>query len=64
MEGVNAYKIPKAKTELGGDELPEVVDIGGFAYLWYPSKGILVNLQAVCEKFKTWEEVKNALGGA
>lgn len=52
MQGVNAYKLPE-----GTPVDAEIVDIGGFAYIWYPSQGVFTNLQAVSEKFKTWGDL-------
>jgi hypothetical protein len=62
MEGVNAYRLPTKVAKDGITIYPEILDIGGFAYLYYPEIGIIVNLQAVSQKFKDWTEVKAAMG--
>ena len=51
MKGINAYKIhwhPTCDVE--------VVDIGGFAYLYCRDCGVLANMQAVSVKHITYEE--------
>lgn len=52
MLGVNAYKLPE-----GTPADAQIVDIGGFAYIYLPSQGVFTNLQAVSAKFPTWTEL-------
>lgn len=62
MQGLNAYQLP---TGLPADA--QVVDIGGFAYIFSPSAGTLMNLQLVSAKFKSFEDLdaymKSKAGG-
>lgn len=52
MKGINAYQLP---TGLTPDA--QIVDIGGFAFIYLPSEGVFMNLEAVSAKFKTWDDL-------
>jgi len=52
MKGVNAYQLPQG---IGADAM--IVDIGGFAYLYLPTTGVFINLEAVSAKFKSFEDL-------
>lgn len=52
MQGINAYQLP-----MGLPQDAEVVDIGGFAYLYLPGQAAFINLQLVSVKFKTVEDL-------
>ena len=49
MEGVRAYDCSGFHPQCLG---VEVVDIGGFGWLWCPVCGVLCNMEAVSPKFQ------------
>lgn len=50
MQGINSYQLPS-----GLSPNTQIVDIGGFAYIWDPAVGVFMNLQAVSAKFKDYD---------
>lgn len=54
MRGVNAYQLPQG---ISVDAM--IVDIGGFAYIFLPTQGVFINLEAVSAKFKSFEDLDN-----
>lgn len=50
MQGINSYQLPS-----GLSANTQIVDIGGFAYIWDPGTGVFMNLQAVSAKFKDYD---------
>lgn len=52
MQGINAYQLP-----VGLPSDAQIVDIDGFAYIFLPTQGAFINLQAVSAKFKTIDDL-------
>lgn len=51
-QGVNAYEIPNWHN---GCENVQIVEMGGFAYLWCPTCRVFANMQAVARKLQKYE---------